>query len=511
VLPFLTREQSRELDQKLIAAGVPSVLLMENAGRGAADVIARELPRVNALFVVCGPGNNGGDGFVLARRWLTLGKPVKVHLHGAVVSLSPDARVQYLAYLAVCGQLVNHSELTESFEEADAVVDALFGTGLSRPTEGAVAELIRRINRQPRPVIALDLPSGLDANTGAVLGECVRATLCVSFGTAKRGCFTVGGAKLAGKVHTVDIGAPLPLAELGGKLAVAIDRARVRDIVADRTAVGHKGQAGHVVVVAGSQGTLGAARLAAHGAFRAGAGVVTIATHADAVVALSSETWEVMVRAIGPHAETAIEHWASKASSVVFGPGLGATDLTASWLETLLTGFRGTVVLDADGLTLLAGNPTLVERSVAQLVMTPHPGEAARLLGASTSRVEADRFGALEQLCERYRATVVLKGAPSLVGDSRLTYVSPSGHPCLSTAGSGDVLAGVIGALSAQVTPLNAALAGSWLHATAGEQLGSGGFAGRGLLAREIADRVPDLCTALMTERATAWQGSEPT
>lgn len=508
MLPVLTREQSRDLDQKLIAAGVPSLLLMENAGRGAAEVIERQLPEARSLCVVCGPGNNGGDGFVLARRWLTLGKPVKVHVHGALASLSVDARVQYLAYLAVGGQLLSRTELESSCAQADVVVDALFGTGLSRPIEGAVADLVRAINSQPKPVVALDLPSGLDANTGARLGECVQATFTVSFATAKRGCATFAGAKLSGRVFVVDIGAPLPLVQLSGTIAHSITRARAGDIVSGRAPVGHKGQAGHVVVVAGSPGTIGAARLTAHGAFRGGAGLVTVVSQPSAAAALSGETWEVMVRAVEPSSDT-LGHYVEQASSVVFGPGLGLTDTATSWLEQTLVRARGVVVLDADGLTLLAASPHLMERCSAQLVVTPHPGEAARLLGISTAEVEADRFAAFDSLCQRVNATVVLKGAPSLVGDASQCLVGPYGHACLATAGSGDVLAGVIGALGAQVSALDAAIAGTWLHATAGEQLGSGRFAGRGLLAREIADQVSDLCASLCQSSATPWQTSE--
>ncbi len=510
MFPVLTREQSRELDQKLIAAGVPSLLLMENAGRGAADVILRELPDVDRLLVICGPGNNGGDGLVLARRWLTLGKHVSVHLAGEVDVLSPDARVQWAAYVAAGGQFVGSSELETTFEWAHAIVDALFGTGLSRAIGGERAALIERINRQSKPIVALDLPSGLDANTGQVLGACVQATLTVAFGTPKRGCCTFRGAGFAGRTLAVDIGAPLPIEQLTGRLATLADGDWVARLLLARSRVGHKGSAGHVVVIAGSVGTEGAARLAAHGAFRAGAGVVTIATHPEVSAALSRETWEVMVRAVGPGHEPRLEHWLAKANSVVFGPGVGVSESAAGWLEEVLA-HAGVVVLDADGLTLLSANPKLCERRAGELVLTPHPGEAARLLGVTTSQVEADRFAAAEQLCRRFDATVVLKGAPSLIADPVLTHVAPSGHECLATAGSGDVLAGVIGGLAATgLSGSHAALAGTWLHATTGEQLGAAGFAARGLLAREIADRIPALQASLLARRATPWQTSKP-
>lgn len=497
MLPVLTRTQSRELDQRLISKGVPSVVLMENAGRGAAEVIGRELPDATSLLVVSGTGNNGGDGFVVARRWLVWGKPVRVHLAGEVTSLSVEARDQYEAYVAVGGEFVSRAELADTIAASDVVVDAVFGTGLSRPVEGAHAELIASINAGKKPVVALDIPSGLCADTGRVLGVSVKATMTVSFGTAKRGCFTFGGAEFAGAVHVVDIGAPLPLSETSGGYAHLTDGAHVKRVLAARGPVGHKGQAGHVLVIAGSSGTLGAARLTAHGAFRAGAGVVTVATHAEAAAALETGTWEVMVRGLTPTGPE-LDHWLDNATSVVVGPGLGVSDLAARWLETVLAQFAGVVVLDADGLTLLARQPQLAGHTQAQLVLTPHPGEAARLLDTTTATVEADRFAALDALTRRLNATVVLKGAPSLISGNGHRFIAPRGHACLSCAGAGDVLAGMIGALGAQLPAHDAALAGTWLHATAGERLGGGSFRGRGLLAREIADQVPTLCTELL-------------
>jgi ADP-dependent NAD(P)H-hydrate dehydratase / NAD(P)H-hydrate epimerase len=504
VIPILTREQSRQLDQELIQGrGIPSLILMENAGRGAADVIVSEFPNAAQLLVVCGRGNNGGDGFVVARRWLTMGRRAVVCLVGAEAALSAEARAQLGAYVAVGGKVVSFDEerWSESLAQSDVVVDALFGTGLTRPLEGVHAEAVRRINAVQQPVVALDLPSGLDANTGQTLGECVRATLTVTFGHPKRGCFTFSGASMVGTLRSVDVGAPLPVARASGRLAFAASQLDVQERLHQRAPVGHKGQAGHVLVIAGSTGTVGAARLAAHGAFRTGAGVVTIATHPDVAPALASDTWEVMVRGVGPDYSSGLSDLVERADSIVFGPGLGLSAIAEGWLAAVVSHFSGTLVIDADGLTLLSRNPSILEASRGKRVLTPHPGEAGRLLNCSAAAIEADRFSALESLCTRLEATVVLKGAPSLLGDREATYVAPRGHACLSTAGSGDVLAGVIGALSTHLPALDAALVGTWLHATAGERLG-GPFAGRGLLAREIADEVARLSAALVGQQA---------
>lgn len=501
MIPILTREQSRQLDEELIQGrGVPSLLLMENAGRGAAEVIAREFPSATHLLVVCGAGNNGGDGFVVARRWLTIGRHAVVCFLGTEAALSSEAKAQLGAYVAVGGKVVQFDDehWRETVAQSHVIVDALFGTGLTRPVEGIHADAVRRINAAQTPVVALDLPSGLDANTGQTLGECVRATLTVTFGQPKRGCFTFAGASMVGALHTVDIGAPLDLARASGRLAFAANRVDVQKLLQRRPAVGHKGHAGHVLVIAGATGTVGAARLAAHGAFRAGAGVVTIATHEEVATALASETWEVMVRGVGPEYSAGLSDLVDKADSVVFGPGLGLSQVAEGWLEAVASHFAGTLVIDADGLTLLARNPGVIKAGASKVVLTPHPGEAGRLLNRSAAAIEADRFSALELLSTGLESTVVLKGAPSLVGDPNATFVAPPGHACLATAGSGDVLAGTIGALATQLLALDAALVGTWLHATAGERLGRGVFAGRGLLAREIADELTRVTAELV-------------
>lgn len=513
MLPIVTREQSRELDRSLIEdSGIPSLVLMENAGRGAVDVLLRRFEHVTKLVVVCGVGNNGGDGFVVARRWLTMGYPCTVCLTGRAERLSGDARAQYLAYVGVGGKVVttDAAAFDQALGECDVIVDAIFGTGLSRPVQGVEADVVERINASAKRVLSLDLPSGLDANTGNVLGTCVRADVTVTFGCGKRGCFTFGATPYVGDVEVVDIGAPLPIGSLEGRLAFPIRLSDVQRALAAESPVGHKGQAGHVLVVAGTPGTLGAARLSAHGAFRAGAGVVTIATQPEAATELNDGAWEVMVRAVGPAYSDGLSAWVDKATSVVFGPGLGVSTVTGDWLEGLLSHFRGVVVVDADGLTTLAQRPDIAQRNVAQLILTPHPGEAGRLLGCPAAEVEADRFGAAQALSEKWGATVVLKGAPSLVADARATYVAPRGHACLSTAGSGDVLAGVIAALGAQLPALSAARIGVWLHARAGERLGASQFAARGLLARELADEVSRVRNdALVALEKTGCQSSE--
>lgn len=510
--PVLSRSQSREFDAKAIRQGVPSVVLMENAGRGAAEVMREQYPRATRFLVVCGPGNNGGDGLVVARRLLTYGLSVEVWLACAPAQLRDDAALQWAAYCGVGGRYSIRSSQSSSgddnarvicgLEDADVVVDAMFGTGLTRCVDGTYAQLVEALNGSGKPVVALDLPSGLDADSGTKLGVCVRAAHTIAFAFAKPGLFSTFAQSVVGQLHVVDIGVPPVVPDTLQPVFLQVEEQDVRAALRTRTAVSHKGQAGHVLVVAGASGTMGAARLSAHGAMRSGAGLVTLAARAEVASALESTAWEVMVRALPSQQALAVDalaHLLPRSDSIVFGPGLGVDAISSAWASYILREYAGTLVLDADGLTLFAGNVNQLADSRANLILTPHPGEAARLLACSTDEVEADRFGAARELARLSRSTVVLKGGPSLVAAGGEVWVCARGHQCLSTAGAGDVLCGIIAALGVQLPAASAAWVGSTLHAYAGVRWAeSQGTSGRGLLAREIADQVPAVIGALL-------------
>jgi NAD(P)H-hydrate epimerase len=510
VIPVLSRAEMRAFDAHAIAQGVPGVVLMENAGRGATDVLVRELlgGRVQhaRIAIVCGPGNNGGDGLVVARHLLLRGAEPTVILCGARERVSGDARTNLDAWEGL-GQtaLVIESDaaldsLRAALAHAEVVVDALFGTGLDRALAGLAASVVREVNAAARPVLAIDLPSGVDADTGAVLGAAVCATCTVTFAALKPGLVTPLGRRHAGAVHVVDIGVPPPRATTVGPSVRVLEERDVAAWLAPRPLDAHKYRAGHVAVLGGSRGKLGAALMAGESALRGGAGAVTLASFPEATRALEARVVELMTYELDPaDPRASLDRLLVGKRSIVAGPGFGTDDRARASVEHALASWAGPLVLDADALTLFAGRPHALAQSKAKLVLTPHSGEAARLLGLTAEAVEADRFSAARTLSSRTGAVVLLKGAFTLVARDEEILVCPRGTPALATAGSGDVLAGLVGALACALDPVEAAAAGAWIHAVAGERWAAS-HGDRGLLASELTAEVPHVLRALVTE-----------
>ncbi|MEN9579547.1 MAG: hypothetical protein RJA70_2556 [Pseudomonadota bacterium] len=513
--PVLTRAQIREFDRRAVEeCGVPSELLMENAGRGAAEAIDRWLQERSGVqvsrcvVVVCGAGHNGGDGFVVARHLTLLGHVVHVVFFGDLDDLSGAVNVQARAWTGIGGTIRRGSGelLSALLVGCDAWVDALFGTGLSRELSGEVLEAVQLLNRSQRPGCALDLPSGLHTDTGAVLGDCARVELTVTFAHYKLGLFSTQGAACAGNVVVEHIGVPAELAERSEVAAQLVERAdvveRLRGPGGRLQDPAHKGAAGRVLVLAGSLGMVGAAKLVAHAALRSGAGVVTVATHSDAAFSFSVDTWEAMVRPL-PAAELVpcLVALLSCADVVVMGPGFGIDPLARQVYSHVVSNFSGTLILDADALTHFADDPSELARASGTLVLTPHPGEASRLLRTSAGVVEADRFGSARQLAELTHATVLLKGRYSLIADrNHQMVINSTGSSALATAGSGDILAGILAGLACQMLGRDAAVCAAWIHGRAAEVWQQRTGARRGLLAREIADEVPELLGRLLLD-----------
>ena len=505
--PVLSRAQIRAFDAHAIGAcSVPGVVLMENAGRGAADVVEREVLRGGArgarVVVVAGVGNNGGDGFVVARHLLVRGALVELVVIGACARIAGDAKTNHDAYLGVGGALrevpdgAAIASLAPSLATADVIVDALFGTGLDRAIDGVHAAAIGAMNAARAPVVALDVPSGLDADTGATLGVVVKASRTVTFAHYKLGLLTPGGARSCGVVHVADIGVPASLASQLGHAAELVEGADVASWLSPRAVDAHKNVAGHVAVVAGSPGKTGAARLVAHAAMRAGAGLVTIATWPESAAAVEAGVVEAMTTRLDrANVASSIDAALVGKRAVVVGPGLGLDAAARAAIEGVLA-FYGPIVIDADALTLFAGSPESFAPARAA-ILTPHSGECARLLGITPAEVEADRFAAARTLASRARAVVLLKGAHTIIAspEGRIV-VNATGSAALATAGSGDVLAGILGALACTLSPFDAACAGAFIHGLAGDAW-SATNGDRGLLASEIADLVPRTLTAL--------------
>ncbi len=490
MLPVTTAAEMRELDRATIEEiGLPGLTLMETAGRAVADAALRMLPpgAGGRVAVVCGPGNNGGDGFVVARVLRSRGVDATAYLAAGRAGIRGHAR-EHLAILERAGGVVLALDTPAALEEhrgaiagAALAVDALFGIGQARPIEGHLAAVVAAINEAPRR-LAVDIPSGLDTDTGKTLGVAVQADRTVTMGVLKIALVSSPGFAACGEVEVADIGIPPALVAASGVRAGLVERADVARWLPRPAALDHKGRRGHVLVVGGAPGMRGAGRLSAAAALRAGAGLVTLACSgaADAIAAPDA----VMTRGIdGPLAPLL-----DGKAAIVIGPGLGtAGDAMAHVGEALASGLPA--VLDADALNLLAAVPASIAGAAGPVVITPHPGEAARLLGRTVPEIERDRLAAARELAARTHAVVVLKGARTIVCDGTLgddhCALNPTGGPALATGGSGDVLAGVIGALLAQgLAAGDAARAGVYVHGAAGDALGAA--LGRGVIASDL-------------------------
>jgi NAD(P)H-hydrate epimerase len=499
VIPVISREEARALDRAASErGGVPSLTLMENAGQGSAQAILAEYAGAQRFTVLAGRGNNGGDGYVVARHLAVAGRRVRVLTTTDPDAMSGDARTNLDRYRKEHGpveRIAEHSlaVLDEALGASDVAVDALYGIGLSRDVEGLDRAVIEHLNDSSIPVVALDLPSGLDADRGVPLGVAVRARLTLTFAHDKRGLCTPAGAEHAGRVRVLDIGIPPALSEATRFGSVLFEASDAAQSIVPRTRRSHKASSGRVLVVAGSPGKVGAALLVAHGALRTGAGLVTIATHPDAAGAVEGRVLEAMTVRVDPSApEASLRELAEHADAVVVGPGLGFDPVATRLVRHFTVAFTGKVVVDADAISAYAGRPEDLAPSAGKLVLTPHPGEMARLLGLSTAAVEGDRFSAVARAVERTRATVLLKGAPTLVGaPGKPIAVCPTGHPVLATGGAGDVLSGCIAALLVGAEPYLAACSGAFVHGRAAAGLALRRGVDRGVLAHEVADEVP--------------------
>ncbi len=471
--PVVTATEMRALDRATIEdIGIPAFTLMETAGRAVAHVATEMLEGVQGhVAVVCGPGNNGGDGFVAARVLRDAGFDAAVYLAVGRSSIRGDAAAHLAVYERAGGvvRMVDSPEalgdLGDAIAGAALAIDALFGVGLSRPLEGLFADAVSLVNHAQRR-LAVDIPSGLDADTGRVLGTTVKADTTVTMGALKVALVSAPGFAHCGNIDVADIGIPSGVLATQAVRAGLVEEADVGDWLPHPELLDHKGRRGHVVIIGGMPGMRGAGRLCANAALRAGAGLVTLATAGD-VVADDS----VMTKALATVVGDILAH----KSAIVIGPGLGQSEPAAGWLgEVLASGIPA--VLDADALNLVAGIVEALGKAAGPVVLTPHPGEAARLLDTTVAEIEADRLAAARALATKSHAVVVLKGARTIVCDGTLDddycSINPTGGPELATGGTGDVLSGVIGALLAQgMSAAEAARAGVYIHGLAGERL----------------------------------------
>jgi NAD(P)H-hydrate epimerase len=508
-MKLVTTEESRLLDRQATEEyGVPGLVLMENAGRGAALCFHDVFPscRPAPVLVVCGKGNNGGDGYVIARHMENLGWQVRVLVLAGHEAIAGDARTNLDILLKSGTEVVfapDEERLAAVLAPAPAprlVIDAIFGSGLAAEVQGHFATAIRWINASGAAVGAVDIPSGVDAGTGRILGCAVQADCTATFAFAKAGQLIQPGAACGGELRLVDIGMPRALQERVSDRLLLVDAAAAADLLPPRPVAGHKGTFGHLLVVAGSTGKSGAAVLAAEGGLRSGTGLITVACPAAVHDIMEVKLTEAMTAplpdldgALSLQSFDQILALTEGKRALALGPGLGTSPETVALVRRLVRTVELPLVLDADALNALAGHPeALGERRSEHLVLTPHPGEMARLAGESVAAVEADRIGAARNFAKRFGVVLVLKGAGTVIAfpDGRVR-VNASGNPGMATGGMGDILTGIVGGLVAQGMDVGAAaVLGVYLHGAAADRLAmTQGTAG--LCAGDVAAALP--------------------
>ena len=476
-------DQVRELDKLAINKhGIPGFALMKRAGVAAFVAARDKWPGVKKVLIVCGTGNNGGDGFVVAK----LFKDVKVNptvlLLGEFDKIKGDAKRAAEEYIEAGGEI--YSDLEEDINEFELIVDALLGTGLERDLEGIFADTVAAINQSSAKVIAIDIPSGINSDTGAIMGCAVHADITTTYIGKKQGLYTGDGVEYAGDVIFDDLAVPGEVYCLAPNSYLHNEDLRY-DNLKSRNKNSHKGDHGHVLVIGGDLGMSGAVRMAGQAAVRAGAGLVTIATRPEHAFFINSGRPELMC--YGVETKEELQELMVRASVIILGPGLGQSE----WSRVMYAEAMDSIlpkVIDADALNIMAD----IEKSQPfhdQTVITPHSGEASRLLGITSLKVQQDRFYAADELDKRFGATVVLKGAGTIISSQGRFNVCQYGNPGMATAGMGDVLSGVIAGLMAQKIKADvAANLGVYIHAKAGDIAAQSGE--RGMAAADLFQHI---------------------
>ncbi len=493
-MKVVSARQMAELDKAAIEQyGIPSLLLMENAGRSCAERILRFLedkvgaPEEASVAIVCGRGNNGGDGMVIARNLHNRGVYVEVFLLAEEDAVSRDSKVQLdiLKKMDVEVRVIRDrdgvEDLRSYLEEVHLCVDAILGTGLSSALAGIIRETVEVINLSLAPVYAVDIPSGIDATTGRILGEAIRADYTGTFGLLKLGHVLLPGSIHCGETEVYEIGIPSKAVFDAGIKTEALDERIVKSMLSIRPPDFHKGDAGRVFIVGGSPGMTGAPCLAGIAAVRMGAGLITAVVPSSLRPTVESKLMEVMSIGIedgggGRFTKEMIPELVeriSKADVVVVGPGLGSYPEAGPFIRELIPRIRVPFVLDADGLNALGGQVEALRTAISPCTLTPHPGEMSRLTGESIEAIEASRIGSALHVAEEQNVTVILKGARTIIttsgGD---VFINTTGNPYMASGGMGDALAGMVAALAAQgLSPNDAACAGVFLHGMSADLL----------------------------------------
>jgi ADP-dependent NAD(P)H-hydrate dehydratase / NAD(P)H-hydrate epimerase len=507
---LVTAAEMQQMDGETIRSfGIPGRVLMESAGRGATRVLFDKFPAVQnkRLAILAGRGNNGGDGFVVARYAAQRGVDVVVYLLSAADRVSGDARanLELLPPLNVPVVEIPDAQGLADHQTAmahhDFWVDAVFGTGLNSDLKGHYREAIDLINSFGRPVLAIDIPSGINADNGQICGSCIRAAATATFAFPKIGHLVFPGKQHTGSLEIIDIGIPPHIADATAPRQRLTTPAEITRSLVRRAPDAHKGSAGHLLVIAGSTGKTGAAVMTCEAAMRTGAGLVSLGAPRSLNTVLETMLVEVMTAplpetgggSLSPEACDEIDRLLPGKRCLAIGPGLGPAAETGQLVRRLLRKCEIPMVIDADGLNHIAGEDGLLEKLRAPAVITPHPGEMARLTGHTTTRVQHDRVGCARELATATGTIVVLKGAGTVIAapDGQV-HVNPTGNPGMAAGGMGDVLTGVIAGLITQgYSPEMAAVTGAYLHGAAADALADAGTP-TGYLATDVLDQIPE-------------------
>ena len=506
-MKIVTADQMKNIDRRTIREfGIPGPVLMENA---AAAMLAEMESFFDGLGgvkvgIICGKGNNGGDGLALARRLSVCGVLVRVALLVPFSAVSGEAKVN-LSILRKTDVEILPNASTRTLQDviswSDILVDAMLGVGLSSPLKGIYAQAVEMINASAGPVVAIDIPTGINADTGAVMGAAILADLTVTMAFLKRGLALYPGALFAGTIRVADIGIPSEVVEKEKITVHLLDRGYAWGILRHRYPDTHKGDYGHLMVLAGSLGKAGAAVMAARGALRTGAGLVSVAVPNSIVPIVQQQIFEAMCipsaesidGTLGVGAEGELLKAAEKMSACAIGPGLSTHYETVQVVRNLIQRLAIPMVIDADGLNAIAGSLSILKKVKAPVILTPHPGEMGRLLGLTSVDVQKDRIGIASEFAVKYNVTLALKGAATVVASpDGEVFINSTGNPGMATGGTGDVLTGMIGSLLAQDYPaVQAACLGVYLHGLAGD-LAAKEKGEMGMIAGDLIEKIPD-------------------
>lgn len=475
-----TAEVSRKIDNYCIEElKIPGIVLMENAAIKVLKHI--DLNRFNSFIVVCGKGNNGGDGFAVARHLLSMKKKVDVFLIGENEGMSNGCSINYsiLNNMGIKVNKINNlediNELRESMQTSDVTIDSIFGTGLKRKVEGIYASVISVINENSNYIISIDVPSGLDSNNGMILGNCIRANKTISFTLYKKGFLNYGSDKLTGDVIIEDIGIPECVINKFHKNEFIMDRSMINKLIIKRDKYSHKGDYGRVLVIAGSKGYTGAAYIATEAAVRSGAGLVTLCTFEDIINILSSKLIEAMT--VSFNDEEKVKELFHKSDSIAIGPGLGNNKKTFDIVQEVILEADCPLIIDADGINVLNNKLELLKKKKKKVILTPHLGEMSRLINMPIDYIKENRVEVARKFAKEYDVILILKGYNTIITDGDKVIINPTGNSAMASGGMGDCLTGIITSFIAQgYDPIVAAAIGTFIHGYCGERLSNNMF-----------------------------------